>query len=803
MYNNFLKTLQAADKFTLEKALRQIVQDYKFENTNSVPVNLIAYNRNKENENIYQLFIRYVPGLTLLNVDTFIGGSNIQNDTTPLTHVANIFVDDSVKSDDTLMSKPGYASIRVDVTPLNSSVSDKDEFDFYTGMLENVIHKLNSEVQASDAKYVVEYVRPSDISESIYFDDKGRLSSTESDIYDIKGKLQLVAIISRNYYINKLRTSDELLNLGKFTEVTFDRSFVSRKYNEIMDLYWRSEEFKNLVYKLAHRLNALGKLGKDVKLPVSDMEDIKNDSTLNSYIDELILEFKKAESIVYDTSSEQLTENYIKRFFELYNEKIENKFSQEMQRSGSIYSNFLFRVALKFEDYLSDAEKLNMENLKKRLEDENKFSAEELQSLNEDVDTDPDTIQKKQQEEAIREELPVIEEAPKVSDESNVARLLVENDELVLSEFGASGVYTQDAKDDFQEFLYERGYDLQQNKDGKYTAVTDDKGSTLDTAEVLRDFKENFTSLSNDEILKIEDSNASESTSGKVVFENYMKERAHYPKIFNFFGAAAQNDKENLQSLLKFIQSESTKLDDKNTSAKEVLSTIVQEVYSTPLDKDLSKSLLLACAYSTKNPTKWIEHLVSIVVLSIQILDIFIESDDNKKAMNSLKALFNEKQSLESYFLKSNLQALDTSILDRQKFVEKTDINLLATIRLFLSTLKDKEYNYDIIENKLKTISKDGKELDKNSINSLIDEFNKEQSKSLTYDQLFNTKIQFSEQLSRPLTDVKTSDNPQLSNARMEYINSINSVGLKNLENKLNNIEEQINKIDWEAINVK
>ena len=114
-----------------------------------------------------------------------------------------------------------------------------------------------------------------------------------------------------------------------------------------------------------------------------------------------------------------------------------------------------------------------------------------------------------------------------------------------------------------------------------------------------------------------------------------------------------------------------------------------------------------------------------------------------------------------------------------------------------------KEYNYDIIENKLKTISKDGKELDKNSINSLIDEFNKEQSKSLTYDQLFNTKIQFSEQLSRPLTDVKTSDNPQLSNARMEYINSINSVGLKNLENKLNSIEEQINKIDWEAINVK
>ena len=135
MYNNFLKTLQAADKFTLEKALRQIVQDYKFENTNSVPVNLIAYNRNKENENIYQLFIRYVPGLTLLNVDTFIGGSNIQNDTIPLTHVANIFVDDSVKSDDTLMSKPGYASIRVDVTPLNSGVSDKDEFDFYTGML--------------------------------------------------------------------------------------------------------------------------------------------------------------------------------------------------------------------------------------------------------------------------------------------------------------------------------------------------------------------------------------------------------------------------------------------------------------------------------------------------------------------------------------------------------------------------------------------------------------------------------------------------------------------------------------------
>jgi len=803
MYNNFLKTLQAADKFTLEKALRQIVQDYKFENTNSVPVNLIAYNRNKENENIYQLFIRYVPGLTLLNVDTFIGSSNIQNDTIPLTHVANIFVDDSVKSDDTLMSKPGYSSIRVDVTPLNSSVSDKDEFDFYTGMLENVIHKLNSEVQASNAKYVVEYVRPSDISESIYFDDKGRLSSTESDIYDIKGKLQLVAIISRNYYINKLRTSDVLLNLGKFTEVTFDRSFVSRKYNEIMDLYWRSEEFKNLVYKLAHRLNALGKLGKDVKLPVSEMEDIKNDSTLNSYIDELILEFKKAESIVYDTSSEQLTENYIKRFFELYNEKIENKFSQEMQKSGNIYSNFLFRVALKFEDYLSDVEKLNMENLKKRLEDENKFSAEELQSLNEDVDTDPDTIQKKQQEEAIREELPVIEEAPKVSDESNVARLLVENDELVLSEFGASGSYTQDAKDDFQEFLYERGYDLQQNKDGKYTAVTDDKGSTLDTAEVLRDFKENFTSLSNDEILKIEDSNASESTSGKVVFENYMKERAHYPKIFNFFGAAAQNDKENLQSLLKFIQSESTKLDDKNTSAKEVLSTIVQEVYSTPLDKDLSKSLLLACAYPTKNPTKWIEHLVSIVVLSIQILDIFIESDDNKKAMNSLKALFNEKQSLESYFLKSNLQALDTSILDRQKLVEKTDINLLATIRLFLSTLKDKEYNYDIIENKLKTISKDGKELDKNSINSLIDEFNKEQSKSLTYDQLFNTKIQFSEQLSRPLTDVKTSDNPQLSNARMEYINSINSVGLKNLENKLNSIEEQINKIDWEEINVK
>ena len=315
--------------------------------------------------------------------------------------------------------------------------------------------------------------------------------------------------------------------------------------------------------------------------------------------------------------------------------------------------------------------------------------------------------------------------------------------------------------------------------------------------------KENFTSLSNDEILKIEDSNASESTSGKVVFENYMKERAHYPKIFNFFGAAAQNDKENLQSLLKFIQSESTKLDDKNTSAKEVLSTIVQEVYSTPLDKDLSKSLLLACAYPTKNPTKWIEHLVSIVVLSIQILDIFIESDDNKKAMNSLKALFNEKQSLESYFLKSNLQALDTSILDRQKFVEKTDINLLSTIRLFLNTLKDKEYNYDIIENKLKTISKDGKELDKNSINSLIDEFNKEQSKSLTYDQLFNTKIQFSEQLSRPLTDVETSNNPQLNNARMEYINSINSVGLKNLENKLNSIEDQINKIDWEEINVK
>lgn len=803
MYNNFLKTLQAADKFTLEKALRQIVQDYKFKNTNSVPVNLIAYNRNKENENIYQLFIRYVPGLTLLNVETFISSSNIQNDTIPLNHVANIFIDDSVKSDDTLMSKPGYSSIRVDVTPLNSSVSDKDEFDFYTGMLENVIHKLNSEVQASDAKYVVEYVRPSDISESIYFDDKGRLSSTESDIYDIKGKLQLVAIISRNYYINKLRTSDVLLKLGKFTEVTFDRSFVSRKYNEIMDLYWRSEEFKSLVYKLAHRLNALGKLGKDVKLPVSEMEDIKNDSTLNSYIDELILEFKKAESIVYDTSSEQLTENYIKRFFELYNEKIENQFKQEMQRSGSIYSNFLFRVALKFEDYLSDVEKLNMENLKKRLEDENKFSAEELQSLNEDVDADPDTIQKKQQEEAIREELPVIEEVPKVSDESNVARLLTENNELVLSEFGVSGVYTQDAKDDFQEFLFERGYDLQQNKDGKYTAVTDDKGSTLDTAEVLRDFKENFTSLSNNEILKIDDSNASESTSGKVVFENYMKERAHYPKIFNFFGAAAQNDKENLQSLLKFIQSESTKLDDKNTSAKEVLSTIVQEVYSTPLDKDLSKSLLLACAYSTKNPTKWIEHLVSIIVLSIQILDIFIESDDNKKAMNSLKALFNEKKSLESYFLKSNLQALDTSILDRQKFVEKTDINLIATIRLFLSTLKDKEYTYDIIENKLKTISKDGKELDKNSINSLIDEFNKEQSKSLTYDQLFNTKIQFSEQLSRPLTDVKTSDNPQLSDARMEFINSINSVGLNNLENKLNSIEEQINKIDWEAINVK
>lgn len=803
MYNNFLKTLQAADKFTLEKGLHQIVQEYKFENVNGMPVNIIAFNKNTDNENIYQLFIRYVPGLTLLNVNSFINNSDSQNDTIPLTHVANIFIDDSIKSDNTLMSKSGYSTIRVDVSPLNSSVSDKEEFDFYTGILENIIHALNVEIQDSDAKYVVEYVRPSDISDSIYFDEKGRLSSTESDIYDIKGNLQLVAIISRNYYINKLRTSDVLLNLGKFTEVTFDRSFVSRKYNEIMDLYWRSEEFKNLVYKLAHRLNVLGKLGKDIKLTVSEMEDIKNDSALNSYIDELILEFKKSESIVYNTSSEQLTENYIKRFFELYNEKIESKFQQEMQRSGSIYSNFLFRVALKFEDYLSDTEKLNMENLKKRLEDENKFSAEELQSLNKDVDADPDTIQKKQQEEAIREELPVIEEVPKVSDESNVARLLTENNELVLSEFGVSGVYTQDAKDDFQEFLFERGYDFQQNKDGKYTAVTDDRGNTLDTSEVLRDFKENFTSLSNDEILKIEDSNASESTSGKVVFENYMKERAHYPKIFNFFGAAAQNDKENLQSLLKFIQSESTKLDDKNISAKEVLSTIVQEVYSTPLDKDLSKSLLLACSYPIDNPTKWINHLVSVIDISIEILDIFINSDDNKKAINSLKALFNEKQSLESYFLKSNLQALDTSILDRQKFVEKTDINLLATIRLFLSTLKDKEYTYDIVDNKLKTIFKDGKELDKNSINSLIDEFNKEQSKSLTYDKLFSAKIQFSEQLSRPLTDTEVSDNPQLSNARMEYINSINSVGLKNLENKLNSIEEQINKIDWGAINVK
>ena len=855
MYNIFLKKLQAADKSQLKNVIQLldiIKERYKFNNNLGQPINILSY---KINGDKVALLIRYVSGLKINTLKHDISELALNNKTLPSYHVADLYVDTSVKSTDTLWSEPGYSALIFETTPIAKLNIELDGFEFFNSILQNIQYQLRNEIENfnnehldSQMKYVVEYKAPENILDEVYFKDN-RLSSTSYDAADIIEKLRSSVVISRGYFIDKIRTSPKLLNLGKFTELTFDIKLVQRYYNELVDIYWSTDEFKNIFKYIVYNLNMIYKQGltDDLSYFVERVcDDVLKDPILNGYIDQLIEYFVKKGDVLYDSEANDYTNKYIDRFFQLFEEFI-LKTPFKSLKSNSKYAQFLQRFAIKVSDYIDDESRLNLERLMRELKDKGSLTSEELNTLNNiNIDTVGLDDEQKKQIEEVRKNILVVDHPEEVDDESEVAKKLYDNDELILEEFGESGVYSQDAKDAWTIYLSDHGYTQQQSGEG-YDVVVDINGNKLEKNQIeslLDDFKAS-SGLENEQILHNSDQSDYQVDDDKQ--DNYMLNRAHSPKLFNFFGGTAENDRNSLRNLLKYNLSQLDKFNEHLISKDELVQNVYYKVYTLPVDHDLAKSLMYACVQPIGDSVvKWLEHLNSIIALSIQILNIFINSEDSQSAMRKLKALFNEKKSLERYFLKSELQAIDTSILDRVNFVN--DHKEAIDVKNFLNFIGkiSPGYKYKIENDKVKFILKpynkkvkvqkgkgigDKKDEDgnpilspvieeksikdykkvnnKNEIQGLIDQFNTTYSKNLTYDKVFNTKINFTElQTSRPLSNIDVTDKVNIDTdtdttgkqvvrevAVDNFILSLNNEGLNRLTDKLNALEVKVNKL--------
>lgn len=921
MYNNFLVKLQAEDATNfLKTALNNVVKKFTFTNKSNKTFNVFSYFIYDSGKRV-QLKLRYFDGLNSETLEQDIKQTLQFNSISKSYHIADLVIDESVKSDENLFSKGGYKSAEVIALPMGDlpeNVDNLEAFKFFKDMLVKICDEL--EIELSKYGYVVFYKEPMDITDEVFIQDN-RLKSTEYG-KDIEQVIRFLVNESYIYYVEKLKSSDDLLKLDKFTEVTFDFKRIQNIYTNLVDVYISSSNFQSIFKNLVYKLNILQKSNIDFELKIKDIVTlIENDSELNNYIDGVINCFKSNKQLNYQhqvalpngtlVNASKYTSDYINHFFKLFEDyvleipfitykgtwditfakdfsgirtpvrkndmyevigkgpvviggiewntgdyllvtntgsvlegnvkKLDNQIGSKIKQNltaEAIYSNFIKKiVSWTIADLYRDYEGVTLDRLEKDIKD--KLPQSELEKF---YKTDTDNIdidekQKTEEEEVKQEEEKITIDNNGVEDDSQIAEKLYNDHEFILSGFAQKGEYTEFAKQQFNEYLLGKGMEMSEDATTGNVYILDSNNNIVsneETGQILEDFainegilnenKEFDESADLSQYLKIKQLNdPSKNLNNFKVSNNYILNRAASPKVYNYFITVAQTDKLYLERLNNYILQQKNEFDQSKLSKDTIIDNIVKQVYTLPVDVDLSKSLLMACNFPVDPLNKWLDHLASVVNFSILILDVFLKERDHKIAMNILKGIFNQQTSLSKYFNKSQLQAVDSSIFDRLKFVDEHKV--VFDIKLFLNYIQTLGYIYELDEHnlKLKSIIKaykkaDNVVLNKNDIEKLLAKFNKKYNKILTYDQLFSTQINYYDlQLSRPVTDLKlkqqkdqdatdTSDtiiSEELEPAINEYLISLNNEGINNLRAKLKEIENNINNIKWEEINVE
>lgn len=532
--------------------------------------------------------------------------------------------------------------------------------------------------------------------------------------------------------------------------------------------------------------------------------------------------------VIDNVAPGESAEGKIKKINKEMGSKIKNIIQKDIIQANSIYEHFVKRMAVTIGELMNDEENMKLELLRQKLKNEGYIDSEIEEILNSDPFENVDNPQIKQQEEAIKQvkqdmQEQTVTDQKYVEDNNEIAQKLVNNHEFVLEGF-KDGVYNEDIKQEFKDLVQRAGYIFDDDTaDGK-PQIKDESGKLVDEDEcksLLEDFAYEQGLINEDrepekitvdlsEYMNIKPKDEDKPNFNIKADPNFILDKTKDDNTYNYFVSQAKIDKKYLEQLLTYIQTQyKSGLDD-----EVIIESIGKRIYNLPIeDNDLLKSLLLACAYPADNLGAWLEHISSLVSLDIEILNIFIEErHDRATAIKRLKALFNIRKSLENYFLKANLLSIDKNILEKINFVNKHPV--LTNVKLFLSYILNR-YGYTIELNEtnseLQSIyHENNKKIGRSKIKLLLQEFNRRYNKSLTYDQLFNTKINWTnEQLSRPLMeptkveypkDNMTSEqeiNKVFDEAHNEYLYSLNNQGINNLLNKLNFIENKINEINW------
>lgn len=747
MYNKFLTTIYAADSL-IDDSLFKIQSELRIELPDKKSINLCTFS--KESDNIYTIYFRYIPGITVLDL---INGSIKDISTTFIPEklqLGKVIVDTDKIKDPVVESD---VSGLIEVVGYLDAVS-KETFDFAEDVLSYIVKSLQDLLKG---KYVVTYKKPFDISKEVkQVNKKWKGTEYDSGIYKILEKIQSFC---RMNFINSVK--DRLIADDICTLIGFKKyeSVINKEYSTVSDTYFESDEFKTKVNSYIYELN----LHKDDTDFITNLENkLLQLTTITPNLDNYINSIKQTgnfgvnEYPLISFAFIPEVQNEVKAYINDFIDKVFTK------REANLYKEFFSRIAIT---------KKQIEELKNRQRSEKEFvkfkdflSDEDIQSLQ-----DIKTVQETQSEAA--------------SDTDKK----VDIDKSLLSEQVSDNGESLSLEEAIRDFADHSGYTVEY-KEGtnKPSKVLDEEGNSVNVTDFMNMIKNEYD---------IEDTKE-ESYVSTSIYDSYLKPESYsqFQNRASVILAQLMNINKNLLAYINDIESiESVK--DINDIYNKVLKLIINAV---ELPKGIQKSLLSALYVS--NRRIGLEQLQMVLDIQIQIIKIFVEDTDYKSARGRVNAVLNEYRDLSKYFNKQ-VESFNIS-QDISKVVKETKDRPYLLAKKFRMYLNKLGWRYNarrevFYKGKLSDIlDKNGKVNQEklNSINDelrkLLDEFNKINNTDLKFEDIFTQRSLILEPI-----DIVVRDNTITKTLFNNIDEILTNAGIKDLNSKLDAISFEINNL--------